>query len=43
MSTLESYEREYDSNLTNRELVYVADLIIVGVVFAILLLSGALF
>jgi hypothetical protein len=43
MSTLESNLPEEDSNLSARELVYVSGLILVGVVFATLILSGAMF
>jgi hypothetical protein len=41
MSILENNALRNDANLKNRELVYVAGLIMVGVVFAILFLSGA--
>ena len=43
MSTLENIPPEDDANLKNRELVYVAALIMVGVVFAFLILSGVMF
>jgi len=43
MSTLENNPLKNDANLTSRELVYVAGLIMVGVVFAVLFLSGAAF
>jgi len=43
MSTLENISPEDDSNLKNRELVYVAGLIMVGVIFAFLILSGIMF
>jgi hypothetical protein len=43
MSTLKFIAPEDDANLKNRELVYVAALIMLGVVFAFLILSGVLF
>ncbi len=43
MSTLEKNILEDDANLTSRELVYVAGLIMVGIVFAALILSGSMF
>jgi hypothetical protein len=43
MSTPENIAPEDDANLKNRELVYVAALIMVGVVFAFLILSGVMF
>ena len=43
MSTLENGALKDESNLQNRELVYVVGLILVGVIFAMLILSGALF
>jgi len=43
MSTLKDNVPEDDANLVNRELVYVAVLIMVGVIFAVLLLSGLIF
>jgi hypothetical protein len=43
MSTPENIAPEDDANLINRELVYVAALIILGLVFAFLILSGDMF
>lgn len=44
MSTLKFIVPEDDdANLKNRELVYVAALIMLGVVFAFLILSGVMF
>jgi hypothetical protein len=43
MTTLEHNALTDEDNLTSRELVYVSILIMVGVVFATLVLSGAVF
>ena len=43
MSTPENIASEDDANLRNRELVYVAALIMLGLVFAFLILSGDMF
>lgn len=43
MSTLKNNVPEDDANLVNRELVYVAAFIMLGVVFAVLILSGVMF
>ena len=43
MSTLENNALRDESNLTSRELVYVASLIMLGLIFATLILSGAIF
>jgi hypothetical protein len=43
MTTPENIASEDDPNLRNRELVYVAALIMLGLVFAFLILSGDMF
>ena len=43
MSTLENNAPEDDTNLVPKELVYVAFLIMIGIVFATMILTGSLF